>query len=60
MKATTDSRHILQKADIANAIAAYLLTAQPNTTAQDALTALIVALGINPEYVAELLRHARR
>jgi hypothetical protein len=57
--ATADMRHELSKADVANAIAAYLLTAPQDASARDAIMALIVALGVNPSYVADLMRQVR-
>jgi hypothetical protein len=60
MNATTDKRYILSKEDIANAIAAYMVTAPHGATAQDALASLIIALGINPSYVANLVGQLRR
>ncbi len=60
MNATTDKRHILSKEDVANAIAAYMVAAPQGATATDALASLIVALGLNPSYVANLVGQLRQ
>ena len=58
-RASTDNRGLLRKTDIANVIAAYLATAGPDDTARQAIEYLILALGIAPEYIENLLRTMR-
>lgn len=54
--ASTNEYGFIRKVEVCNVIAAYLVSAPSGATVHDAIVAIAIGLGVNPRYIAELVK----